>query len=176
MRLWAVMCPHERKEWFWGIKARGLDGSGEGGAWGAALKEPGPSNALSLQLSSPKGITHFEFLCFFSFAQLGNLLWPCCQHEDQCPITPRGTLLWVPSASALQVHPELLLGHFLPHPNKIRTILFSCLASGEEQAPAERIFNSLYSTPQCVNSGLPGSLLHPSPLLLSIPLQKISGF
>lgn len=92
------------------------------------------------------------------------------------PSLPIGLCRGFPSASALQVHPELLLGHFLPHPTKIRTILFSCLASGEEQDPAERIFNSLYSTPQCVNSGLPGSLLHPSPLLLSIPLQKISGF
>lgn len=166
MRLWVVMCPHKRKERFWGINTSSVRGwmvQVKGEAWGEPLKEPGPSDALSLQLSSPKRFTHFMFLCFRVLLSWETSSDPC-QHEDQCSITLLGTLLWVLLTScSANSSPTAATGTFFCHIQPRVEQFFSCLASGEEQTPTVRIFNTLYYPPPSVNCGLPG----PTPASLS---------
>lgn len=148
IRLWVVMCPHKREERFWGIKTSSAKGwmvqvKGEG--WRVALKEPGPSNTFSLCLSSPKGLTHFRFLCFRVLLDWESCSEPCSQHRDQCPTTLHGTLLWVPPSASLTLCKPLtyccwdIFCHIRPRLEQF----CSCLASGEEQAPTMRIINAL---------------------------------
>lgn len=130
LRLWAVMCPHKRKEWFWGIKTSSVKGwmvQVEGGAWGVALKEPGPSNTLSLQLSSPE---EKESLTWSScgFCSAGKApLTLVVSTRISAPSAPLGLCCGFPSASLILckplTHPELLLAQLLPHLTKIREIL-----------------------------------------------------
>lgn len=112
--------------------------------------------------------------CASGFCSAGNLLWPLQSARGSVSITPLGTLLWAPLFSSLVLCKPLaqccswdIFCHIQPGLEQL-----SCLASGEEQAPTVTIPNTLYCTPWCVNCGLPGPLLHPSPLLLAVPFKK----
>lgn len=145
MRLWAVMCSHKRKEWFWGIKTSSVKG------WMVQV-EGGHEEQLCRSLVHPT-----PSACSWAPQEKSNhslgvledlLSWetpcdPCCQHRISAHHSPWDSAVGSPLPAT---HPELPLGHFLPLWPRLEQF-FSCLASGEEQAPAVRSFNTLYYTP-----------------------------